>query len=467
MGTVKLWKIALFIVVTYILYLLLCLLIPPAFQKSLPEDYQADLSDARKNKNAGEQLLLIDESDDALLWRLRAIESAQERIILATFDIRNDQSGTTLFSVLHHAAERGVNIQILIDGTAAIYGLHSSAPFRALAAMPQVEIRLYNPIDLKTPFTLNYRMHDKYLLIDDDLYILGGRNSTDYFLGDPNRTTNMDRDVLVYRPYVNENTSFAQIEDYFNRIWEQPCCKPLVFSADQKTAEAEQALRAHRAAVMNTLPAAFETVDWSTVTEEVKSISLWTNGVEPCNKEPLLWNALYSYMEQGKQILIQTPYIICNDTMYRGLAHLSDCGKRVDILTNSTISGANPFGCTDYLNQKNSILETGVGVYECIAGKSLHTKTVLIDQNISIIGSYNLDMRSTYIDTEMMLVIESNSINSQLRETAAELMRKSNYVQPDGTTQTGDLYQPVSLSPGKKILTGILRVFSPLFRHIL
>ena len=72
-------------------------------------------------------------------------------------------------------------------------------------------------------------------------------------------------------------------------------------------------------------------------------------------------------------------------------------------MTNAVESGANPWGCTDYLNQKQKVLGTGVSVYECLAGQSLHTKTVLVDDDISLIGSYNLDIRSTYLDTEMML----------------------------------------------------------------
>lgn len=42
-------------------------------------------------------------------------------------------------------------------------------------------------------------------------------------------------------------------------------------------------------------------------------------------------------------------------------------------------------------------------------GQSLHTKTILVDDHISMIGSYNLDLRSTYLDTELMLVIDCRS----------------------------------------------------------
>ena len=85
-------------------------------------------------------------------------------------------------------------------------------------------------------------------------------------------------------------------------------------------------------------------------------------------------------MEQGETILIQTPYIICDKGMYQDLSELCRAGKQIEIITNAVESGANPWGCTDYLNERKSILKTGAGVYACMAGQSLHTKTVLIRQ---------------------------------------------------------------------------------------
>ena len=53
-----------------------------------------------------------------------------------------------------------------------------------------------------------------------------------------------------------------------------------------------------------------------------------------------------------------------------------------------------------------------------MGGHSCHTKAVLIDDRMSIVGSYNLDMRSTYQDTELMLAIDSEKLNSMIRKEA-------------------------------------------------
>ncbi len=44
--------------------------------------------------------------------------------------------------------------------------------------------KLYNPINLMTPWKINYRLHDKYLIVDGKQYLLGGRNTNDLFLGE-------------------------------------------------------------------------------------------------------------------------------------------------------------------------------------------------------------------------------------------------------------------------------------------
>ena len=61
----------------------------------------------------------------------------------------------------------------------------NNTAFKALCAHENIEARTYNPISLKNVYAINYRMHDKYMIIDDRMYILGGRNINDNFLGTP------------------------------------------------------------------------------------------------------------------------------------------------------------------------------------------------------------------------------------------------------------------------------------------
>lgn len=172
-------------------------------------------------------------------------------------------------------------------------------------------------------------------------------------------------------------------------------------------------------------------------------------------------------MEQGEQIIIETPYMICDDSMYRKLTELCGGGRQIQVILNAVESGANPFGCTDYLNEKENILKTGSEVFELLNGQSMHTKTFLVDDWISVVGSYNLDIRSTYLDTELMLMIDSPELNRMLREKALREMDMSRHVMPDGTQEEGVNFQTVEMPFIRRISTGVLRILLIPLRHLL
>lgn len=479
----------------WLLYTFICLVIPPLFHR------EASGNEAGEGEafiiGGGEQgvaavrerVLSIDDNQDALLWRLRLIEAAQEELVLVTFDFRDDNSGRDIMAALFHAADRGVEVRILIDGINGALHLTGNRNFRELAAHENVQVKLYNPINLLTPWKLNYRMHDKYLIADDLAYILGGRNTDDLFLGNYADSYNEDRDLLVYEPVPGEDGSRAQLEEYFEQIWDLPCCKAYGGRASKKPGGPY--LTEHYQQLLTTYPEAFagpegkaedkteeQTEDqavwevcWKPLLEEVsiavRRIELATGPIRPRNKEPRLWERMLGEMNGETDILIQTPYIICSEKMYEDLAALSAGGARVEMITNAVESGTNPFGCTDYLNQKKRVQETGIHTYEYLRGQALHTKTILAGENISMVGSCNLDMRSIYLDTEMMLIIDSPELNTAIRGQAEELKLHSRHVCPDGSVEDGAEYRPAGQSTGKMLMYGALRVLIIPFRHLL
>ena len=69
---------------------------------------------------------------------------------------------------------------------------------------------------------------------------------------------------------------------------------------------------------------------------------------------------------------------------------------------------------SDYLYRKGEIVETGIPIYEYDGGLSNHGKSMVIDDDLAVIGSYNMDLRSTYVDTELMLAVHSEAIAGEL-----------------------------------------------------
>lgn len=463
-------KIFFTVIILFIAFIVLGCLLPPLMNNKAGKGNENSFSAVFLPEAASEKerILCIDDNEDALIWRLRTIEAAENEIVLSTFDFGNDDSGIDMMSALVKAADRGVHIRLFIDGINGMLKLGKSSYFKALVSLPNVEAKFYNPVNLLKPWMINYRMHDKYLIADDRIYILGGRNTNNLFLGNYRDKYNIDRDILVYNAKAADNASVKQLQDYFNSIWDLPCSQDVAGSGNsEKVKDAAGYLRLHYEKIQQIYPHAFEETDWESDTMEAKGISLLLNPAEPSNKSPVLWDTLYQYMLQGEDVIIQTPYIICSRDMYEGIAGLCDSGARLQIVTNAVENGANPWGCTDYLNEKSNILDTGAEVYEVFSDQSLHTKTVLIDDNISIVGSYNLDIRSTYLDTEMMLVIDSQALNSYLREKTQEQMNQSKHVQPDGTVAYGNNYSEIEMSFGKKCFYTLLRVIVYPFRYLL
>lgn len=460
------------ILLGYILYAILIGTLVPLLGKSSAaggRTLPAALSSEKTEAGAGnERVLCIDDNMDALLWRLRVIESARQEIILTTFQLGDDNSGRDLMAALKQAAGRGVQVRILLDGLYAELMLTQSEYFKALAAAENVEIRLYNPISLAKPWMLNYRMHDKYLIADESVYILGGRNSTDLFLGNYQEEQNTDRDVLVYAESAGEGNSIHQVIAYFRQVWELPCNQTAAYNPDHPAIRKAAGELDERFETLHERYADLrKPADWSGETIPVNEVCFLSNPVTAGNKEPVLWKSLCNVMRAGQTILVQTPYIICGDEMYGDLADLTAGARQVRILTNAVENGANPWGCTDYLNQKKNILQAGAEVYEYIGDHSLHAKAILVDDHISLIGSFNMDMRSTYLDTETMLMIDSPQINAHLRQNIQEKTLESRHVMPDGTETKGALFTDRPLGAAGKLYYTLLRILIIPFRHLL
>lgn len=197
-------------------------------------------------------------------------------------------------------------------------------------------MRLYNPVDLLRPGEINYRMHDKYILVDGSLCLLGGRNTNDRFLSRTGQAENDDRDVLVYAPQPDEHCAVRQLENYFAAIWSLEETRPVTGGDSGGTALLER-----YAALRSGWPEAFEPVDWSGATTPVDGVTLLHNPVGAENKTPELWDALVHLMEQGGDVLVQTPYLICSSAMYDDLRALG-AGRELAFVTNSVEGGANP-----------------------------------------------------------------------------------------------------------------------------
>ena len=413
---------------------------------------------------------IIEDNTEALLERLRMIERADERIILSTFEFKSDKSGKDILAALFNAAKRNVDIKILVDGYSAMLRMKNNKYFMAISTLSNVEIKIYNPINILKPWNSMGRLHDKYMIIDNELYILGGRNTNDNFLGE-NGHKNYDRDILVYNTQPSgRESSLYDLYEYFDKIWNMKECK--YYHDDEaegrknKVIKAREELERIYKANMEKYPFLSEEFDYTTITYEVNKITFLTNPVHIRSKEPTLFYSLFRLMKNAKEeIKIHTPYIICNDMMYEALEDICNGQADVSLMTNSAPNNDNPFGASDYLLHKDKILKTGIRVYEYEGGISYHGKSITIDDNISIVGSFNMDLRSVYLSTEIMAVVDSKDINRQLKgymneyeAYCAHVIDKDRVELPEGvlrqefTIKKGILVKIITLFNGLRFL---------------
>ena len=463
-------KITCAILAAILTWLLFASIFPLLYHKEVSQTYQASFhpADCYSDTLGNERVACIDDNQDALLCRLMLIENAKEEILFSTFDMMDDESGKDVMAALLQAAERGVHIKMLIDHATSVAHLSKSDHFKVLASHPNIEIKRYNPVQLFFPWKALLRLHDKTLVIDRTAYLLGGRNTYDLFLGNYSEIKNIDRELLVYQTAQDEHSSMNQLRNYYSEIWSLDCCKPYTVKKETDAIkQARETLLARYEQIKSTYAEALQAPDWKAITMPANKITLLSNPPEAINKEPELWYSMVELMSTGEQIVCITPYIICSKRMYKDLTNLCAGNREVKIITNAAESGANPFGCSDYLNQKKKIWKTGVDVYEFSGQHSLHTKTILVDQRMSLVGSFNMDMRSAYLDTELMLAVDCEALNKQLRERADENIQASRTMSDDGHYEYGPQFQEQTLSTSVKIKYTFLRIISPLIRHLL
>ena len=391
-------KIAIGAAITLLGYFFVCGFFPPLVRKKFT---QAPLVSRRGDAECSERAAVIDDNQSALLYRLRLIERAESEILLSTYSFFNDESGADVTCALFAAAERGVKIKIIIDGFNQGKLLAFSG-FKALAGHENAEVKIYNPVNAFAFWRSNFRLHDKYLVCDDDFYILGGRNIGDYFLGEYCKESkrNIDRDVLVSSPSsVNANAagggektrSISEVKEYFSRVWQEKHNARFDGTGGGNRYEKQaETLRKRYLEIKEKYPAILQPINVETETTATRGITLLHGETQPWAKQPLLWKSLLNELKGGGETVIQTPYAICDKAMYSDLTSLSESGAAITIVTNAVKSGANPWGCADFLNEKMSILKTGAGVLEISGSRSSHVKTILSGGNMSYIGSFNV-----------------------------------------------------------------------------
>ena len=173
---------------------------------------------------------LLNEGRSAFLARASLADLAERSLDVQYFIWDRDMSGSILMERLIEAARRGVRVRILIDDFYA--GGHDFG-LRALDAVPNIEVRIYNPFEkhllpklgrtfeMMVSFRrLNHRMHNKLFIVDNQVAIVGGRNIANSYFGADPAYNFRDFDLFSVGPIVNEIS--RSFDDFWNSAWAVP-----------------------------------------------------------------------------------------------------------------------------------------------------------------------------------------------------------------------------------------------------
>lgn len=430
--------------------------LPPEYT---PAPGTAALWTTLSEERQGDWYKLLNDGPTALDWRLRAIDSAIESIDLQTFLWSIDTVGAMVLDHLVEAAERGVKIKLLVDDT---FLLGKDDILLELALHPNIEYRIYNPYKRRSNkvFTrellnlaefdrLDHRMHNKTMIVDDRIAIVGGRNLADEYFGLHALANFRDLEVMVGGPIVLDVST--EFDNYWNDRWALPIeslSHVRHTPADLDTARKVRVSNVHLHAEQSE---AERLVAWrELVASAVDGEAVLfadrppeDNPAETSEAPVQVAHALMKMLDAaGEEVLIVSAYLIPTPELEGAVKRAVKRGVRIRMLTNSIRSNNHLTAHSAYRNHIRTLLDNGAELHEVridandrdiymlspIEEKqlALHAKALVIDRDKVFIGSANLDPRSLRINTEMGLLIESEALNDEVRKAVAPDFSKTN-----------------------------------------
>lgn len=391
-----------------------------------------------------DSIMLLEDPHDAWQARIDLIEQAKESIEVEYYAIAPDTAGNIFIGLLYEAAERGVKVRILVGGLT-----HASVPDESIGALinhPNIEIRFYNSMEkwYKPSHWLKH-LHDKILLVDSKYLITGGRNIADkYFdMTPPEKQQTLDRDILIVGDKNAENVPL-QVLTYFNALWnskkvdvtptelhiKEPCkgTAKFLYNDFYTCIYDKWKLNKEIPAQTNNMLSFMQ----KTKSENPKQFNTQTNWIEkarpvnsilfahdPTNTPKLYDNgtslALATALRNAKEsILYFTPYIVKTDTFLETAKIIQENGVEQTVLTNSAYSGANVFGMAGTELDYDDFHKYGLNYWTWQGFHSMHHKTYIIDDHITISSTFNYDPRSQNLNTEMLFIIDDEDFTSEI-----------------------------------------------------
>ncbi|MDM0073222.1 phospholipase D family protein [Variovorax sp. J2P1-59] len=418
---------------------------------------------------------LLPAGDQAFEARIALARAAEKSIDAQYYQIADDASGRQFLRELSDAAARGVRVRILLDD---LHANGEDALLAGLAAQPQVELRMFNPLPVRDGSVrsrvllsmhefsrINRRMHNKLFIVDNAFAVSGGRNIGDEYFGRSEPANFIDMDMLSTGPVVPEMA--AVFDAYWNSRHAYPIEKLAAPGVDPAVARRrfEQSVREAGAVTMPV--AARDSLGQGSVATQLAAgrVDLHMAAVRVVADAPRKADADNELLSDGvvmngnldllqsarSEVLLASPYFIPGRRTMEILQQAADSEVSVSVMTNSLATTDEPLAHYGYARHRVALLKMRVALYELMPDDDedertsiaegphgslgrLHAKLAVVDQRWLSIGSMNMDRRSARYNTEMSLIVDSPVLAGQV----TTLLRNERMPQSYQVRYTGD-----------------------------
>ncbi len=405
-------------------------------------------------------------------FRSRAgLANLAEKTIDAQYYIWDvDTSGSILAERILRAADRGVRVRLLLDHVTT---KDTDFRFARLDRHPNIEIRLFNPFANRTfrefelAFSferLNHRMHNKAFIVDNAIAIVGGRNIGDNYFGVDAAANYRDLDLAMVGPVVQD------VSKSFDVYWNSELAVPVAavikerLDAEEFEAAKEQLYGWVQAQTDFPYPIDVTGDALLALLEERRGDLIWAPAralYDAPDKLETQEAAIADELigiggEQDHEIVFEAGYFVPTAEVHERDQAKWRKGVRQRLLTNSLATNDVIAVHAAYARSRRELLANGVELYELrpdapelkrgwslLAGRSqasLHTKAIVADRKIVVIGSFNLDPRSIGLNTEIVILVESTAFAERVLAYLDEGVRPDNsyHVMLETDAETGD-----------------------------
>lgn len=429
-------------------------------------DYDVDALLERDEEVAGTYATVVDENVFALDSRLAIIESASDAIDISYYTIHDGFSRDVVFHALLEAADRDVSVRVIIDAVFYPQTFRDEDALNALASHENVTFKFYEPYNPLLPHTMQNRLHDKLLVADGVYGMSGGRNIGNRFFmpgEEGGYSSTNDRDILIHSE-DGPHPTVERMHDYYDELFDHPYTTR--YDPDSGTDSTD---------VLQRMREAFETYseDYDRETtlaridsqkREVDNATFVHGPISRMHKDPVVYETVVEIAKRSDRWFIQSPYIIFSNLMKDRFPDTE--GKDITILTNNMADNTNVMAVSGYRRYRLPMAREA-SLYEYQGAMTIHAKTMTFDDDISVIGSFNLDPRSASLSTESVIVVVSEDFQAALHDVVGTYMDESLEVSDEGEYVEDDAITPALMSDRRKWVLRVLGAMTYFFDPML